>query len=217
MINARHMRNVPGRKTDVADAVWGASLLEHGLVRPSFIPPEPFRALRDLCRYRKAVIEERARESQRLHKVLEDALLTELREEKGCSGGPAPDWVVTVPARDRARSCRARPVEADGRPAWRTTADPFEPFQLVDETGTIVEAVSDRGDNGARVFCFAVTATDPNAVCRARVGHEWVDLDDSAGFPSAARSHLIELSIWPPTPTPVRSSFAQPDTNRHVT
>lgn len=50
VINARHMRNVPGRKTDVADAVWGASLLEHGLVRPSFIPPEPFRALRDLTR-----------------------------------------------------------------------------------------------------------------------------------------------------------------------
>jgi transposase len=73
VINARHMRNVPGRKTDVAAAVWGASLLEHGLVRPSFIPPEPFRALRDLTRYRKSVIEERARESQRLHKVLEDA------------------------------------------------------------------------------------------------------------------------------------------------
>jgi len=73
VVNARHMRNVPGRKTDVADAVWGASLLEHGLVRPSFIPPEPFRALRDLTRYRKSVIEERARESQRLHKVLEDA------------------------------------------------------------------------------------------------------------------------------------------------
>ena len=73
VINARHMRNLPGRKTDVADAVWGASLLEHGLVRPSFIPPEPFRALRDLTRYRKSVIEERAREAQRLHKVLEDA------------------------------------------------------------------------------------------------------------------------------------------------
>ena len=73
VINARHMRNVPGHKTDVADAVWGASLLEHGLVRPSFIPPEPFRALRDLTRYRKAVTEERGRESQRLHKVLEDA------------------------------------------------------------------------------------------------------------------------------------------------
>lgn len=73
VINARHMRNVPGHKTDVADAVWGASLLEHGLVRPSFIPPEPFRALRDLTRYRKSVIEERASETQRLHKVLEDA------------------------------------------------------------------------------------------------------------------------------------------------
>jgi transposase len=73
VINARHMRNVPGRKTDVADAIWGASLLEHGLVQPSFIPPPTFRALRDLTRYRKSVIEERGRETQRLHKVLEDA------------------------------------------------------------------------------------------------------------------------------------------------
>ena len=73
VINARHMRNVPGRKTDVTDACWGAQLLEHGLVRPSFIPPKPFRQLRDLTRYRRVVIEERGRETQRLHKVLEDA------------------------------------------------------------------------------------------------------------------------------------------------
>jgi transposase len=73
VINARHMRNVPGRKTDVNDAIWGASLLEHGLVRPSFIPERPVREMRDLTRYRKSVIEERGRESQRLHKVLEDA------------------------------------------------------------------------------------------------------------------------------------------------
>lgn len=73
VINARHMRNVPGRKTDVADAVWGAQLLEHGLVRPSFIPERPVREMRDLTRYRKSVIEERGRETQRLHKVLEDA------------------------------------------------------------------------------------------------------------------------------------------------
>lgn len=71
VINARHMRNVPGRKTDVNDAIWGASLLEHGLVRPSFIPERPVREMRDLTRYRKSVIEERGRESQRLHKVLE--------------------------------------------------------------------------------------------------------------------------------------------------
>jgi transposase len=73
VINARHMRNVPGRKTDVADAQWGAQLLEHGLVRPSFVPPRPTREQRDLTRYRKSVIEERGRETQRLHKVLEDA------------------------------------------------------------------------------------------------------------------------------------------------
>lgn len=73
VINARHMRNVPGRKTDVADAQWGARLLEHGLVRPSFIPPRPTREQRDLTRYRKSLIEERGRETQRLHKVLEDA------------------------------------------------------------------------------------------------------------------------------------------------
>jgi transposase len=54
VINARHMRNGPGRKTDVADAQWGAQLLEHGLVRPSFIPPRPTREQRDLSRYRKS-------------------------------------------------------------------------------------------------------------------------------------------------------------------
>ena len=73
LINATHMHNVPGKKTDVLDAEWGAELIEHGLVRPSFVPPKPIRELRDLTRYRKTVIEERGRETQRLHKVLEDA------------------------------------------------------------------------------------------------------------------------------------------------
>ncbi len=73
VINARHMRNVPGRKTDIADAQWGAQLLEHGLVRPSFVPDRPTREQRDLTRYRRSVIEERGRETQRPHKVLEDA------------------------------------------------------------------------------------------------------------------------------------------------
>lgn len=73
LLNARHLRNVPGRKTDVADAAWICQLLEHGLVRPSFVPPKPIRELRDLTRYRKAQIEERSREAQRLDKVLQDA------------------------------------------------------------------------------------------------------------------------------------------------
>jgi transposase len=73
LLNAQHLKNVPGRKTDVADAAWIAQLVEHGLVRPSFVPPRPIRELRELTRYRKALIYERTRETQRLHKVLEDA------------------------------------------------------------------------------------------------------------------------------------------------
>ena len=73
LLNARHMRNVPGRKTDVADAEWIAQLVEHGLVRASFVPPPPIRELRLLTRHRKTQIEERTREAQRLDKVLQDA------------------------------------------------------------------------------------------------------------------------------------------------
>ncbi len=73
LLNARHMHNVPGRKTDVADAAWIAQLVEHGLVRPSFVPPREIRELRDYTRYRKTQIAERAREVQRLQKALEDA------------------------------------------------------------------------------------------------------------------------------------------------
>lgn len=73
LLNARHMRNVPGRKTDMADAEWICRLMEHGLVRPSFVPPPPIRELRNLTRYRKTRIEERTRETQRLDKVLQDA------------------------------------------------------------------------------------------------------------------------------------------------
>ncbi|MGW5466011.1 IS110 family transposase [Streptomyces sp. NPDC003996] len=73
LLNARHMKNVPGRKTDVADSEWICRMVEHGLVRPSFVPPPEIRQLRDLTRYRTEVIRERTREAQRLEKVLEDA------------------------------------------------------------------------------------------------------------------------------------------------
>jgi len=73
LLNARHLRNVPGRKTDVADAAWIAQLVEHGMVRASFVPPKAIRELRNLTRYRTAQIEERTREGQRLDKVLQDA------------------------------------------------------------------------------------------------------------------------------------------------
>src|SRR5438128_9466798 len=68
-----HKNQVPGRKTDVQDAQWLCQLLEHGLLRSSFVPPKPIRELRDLTRYRKSLVWERAREANRLQKVLEDA------------------------------------------------------------------------------------------------------------------------------------------------
>ena len=71
--NAAHMRNVPGRKTDLKDCQWIAELHEHGLLRPSFIPAAGVAALRQRTRYRKKLIEQRTSEGQRLSKVLEDA------------------------------------------------------------------------------------------------------------------------------------------------
>ena len=72
LVNARHVKNVPGRKTDVKDSEWLAQLLECGLLRGSFIPPKEIAAIRELTRYRKKLIEERTRELQRLSSVLED-------------------------------------------------------------------------------------------------------------------------------------------------
>src|SRR5487761_2232966 len=73
LVNARHAQNLPGRKTDVSDSAWLAQLGAHGLVRGSFVPPEPIRQLRDLTRTRTAITRERGREIQRLEKLLEDA------------------------------------------------------------------------------------------------------------------------------------------------
>lgn len=76
LVNAQHMKAVLGRKTDVKDSEWLADLLRHGLLKASFIPPQPIRALRELTRYRKTLVQERAQEVNRLHKVLESANLT---------------------------------------------------------------------------------------------------------------------------------------------
>jgi transposase len=72
LVNARHVKQVPGRKTDVLDAQWLCRLLEAGLLKPSLVPPKPIRTLRNLTRYRKSNIRDRQREANRLHKLLED-------------------------------------------------------------------------------------------------------------------------------------------------
>jgi transposase len=73
LVNPAHIKNVPGRKTDVNDATWIGQLLECGLLRGSFVPPVEIRELREITRYRRKLVEERSREVLRLHKLLEDA------------------------------------------------------------------------------------------------------------------------------------------------
>jgi transposase len=75
LANAQHIRNVPGRKTDVNDATWIADLLAHGLIRSSFVPPAPIQELRDLTRTRKQLVREISQHSSRIQKILEDANL----------------------------------------------------------------------------------------------------------------------------------------------
>ena len=87
--NAQHVKNVPGRKTDVKDAEWIADLLRHGLLRKSFVPPKPIRELRDLTRFRRKLVESRTDERNRLLKVLETAnikLATVASDVFGVSG-----------------------------------------------------------------------------------------------------------------------------------
>ena len=73
LCNAQHVKNVPGRKSDLSDAEWLADVAAHGMVRPSFVPPPEIRELRELTRYRKTQVDARAREIQRLEKTLQDA------------------------------------------------------------------------------------------------------------------------------------------------
>src|SRR6185436_8475475 len=73
LVNPRHVKQVPGRKTDVSDAEWLAQLLQYGLLQGSMVPATPIRDLRDLTRHRTSVLHERTRAVNRIHKVLEDA------------------------------------------------------------------------------------------------------------------------------------------------
>ncbi len=116
LVNAAHVKQVPGRKTDTKDAAWLCQLLECGLLRASFVPPRPIRELRDLTRYRKTLIRDRASEANRLHKVLEDSgvklssvasnvlgVSGRLMLQALCQGGNDPDALAEL-ARGRLRS-----------------------------------------------------------------------------------------------------------------
>jgi transposase len=100
VVNAQHLKAVPGRKTDLKDAEWIADLLQHGLLRPSFVPPAPQRELRDLTRYRMSLGEERARLINRLQKTLEDANLKLASVVSDVMGKSARDMLAALLAGD---------------------------------------------------------------------------------------------------------------------
>lgn len=124
LANAKHVRNVPGRKSDVNDATWLAELLAHGLVRGSFVPPTPVQELRDLTRTRKQLVREVAQHTQRLQKTLEDAnvkltgVLTDILGASGrailealIAGETDPERLADL-RRGRVKAPRAEFVEA---------------------------------------------------------------------------------------------------------
>jgi hypothetical protein len=107
LVNARHVKAVPGRKTDINDAQWLCQLLEAGLLRASFVPPKPIRTLRNLTRYRKAQIQDRSREAARLHKMLEDAAIKLSSVATDIMGKSGRD-MLECPGRGHHRPRRAR-------------------------------------------------------------------------------------------------------------
>ena len=135
LANAQHIRNVPGRKTDVNDAGWIADLLAHGLIRSSFVPPAPIQELRDLTRTRKQLVREISQHSSRIQKVLEDANLklgSVLSDVLGKSGrailqalvdGESDPEKLADLAQGHARKKHAELVEACTGASAITTAD----------------------------------------------------------------------------------------------
>ncbi len=124
LANAMHIKNMPGRKTDVNDAMWIADLLAHGLIRGSFVPPTPVQELRDLTRTRKQLVREIAQHTQRIQKTLEDAnikltgIISDVLGKSGramlealIAGETNPEKLVELTSR-RLKATRAELVEA---------------------------------------------------------------------------------------------------------
>ena len=143
--NAGHVKNVPGRKTDLADADWLVHLLECGLLAGSFIPPADIKAARDVIRYRTKIVQSRTSEVQRLGNVLQDAQLTELRGRIAVSGGSARGRAATPPPQVQVSITRAiesatiggaAATDSTGVASTRRGAPAWSPLQEIDPTGS---------------------------------------------------------------------------------
>ena len=158
LVNARHVKNLPGRKTDVADATWLAQLGAHGLIRGSFVPPQPIRELRDLTRTRTAVTRERTREIQRLEKLLEDAgikLSSVAADLNGASSRASPGRVARRRNRSGGHGGSGQETTAQENPANHRSPRPSVQrpsrvsltrmhLDLIDQHTAAIEALTER-------------------------------------------------------------------------
>ena len=180
--NARHIRNVPGRKTDVKDAEWIADLVRHGLIAKSFVPPRPLRELRELLRYRRKLVESQAAERNRLLKLLETAnikLASVASDVFGVSGramlralieGEASAEAMADLAKGQLRRKRADLILAlDGR------IEEHHRFLLATAAAP---ARSDRGRTSPRSTCASASGSSPIATQHALLmqipGVDWL-------------------------------------------
>jgi transposase len=165
LVNAAHAKGLPGRKTDVSDSAWLCQLGECGLLRASFVPPEPIRQLRDLTRYRTTLTAERSREAQRLEKELEDAgiklssVATDILGKSGRAmlaaliGGERDAGVLADMAQRRMRAKIPQLVEAlTGRFGEHHAFLCRLHLQRIDSLSAAIEELSERIEEQMRPF-----------------------------------------------------------------
>lgn len=148
VVNAQHIKAVPGRKTDVRDAEWIAELLRHGLLRASFIPDRAQRELRELVRYRRSVMQERSREVNRLQKVLEGAnlkLSSVASDVLGRSGRDMLSAIIEGTEDPAELGDGAGPSEAEVRTAPASPPGSSRSAPAVPPPGAVVPHRGDRG------------------------------------------------------------------------
>lgn len=123
VVNAQHMKAVPGRKTDVKDAEWIADLLQHGLLKASYIPDKPQRELRELLNYRKSLVQDKARELNRLQKMLEGANIKLSGTISDINGKSGRNLLNELVSGTRIDEKKLREMKAEGKISSRLKAD----------------------------------------------------------------------------------------------